>query len=134
MAMPSQAAREERRGRVLVIDDEPGVGRSLARLIGVRHEVAVVNSGQEGLERLSSGEPFDAIFCDLMMPDTTGMDVYERVRESRPELAPRFIFITGGSFTPRARQFLETVPNGWLEKPFELEQLHALLGKVLGAS
>jgi PAS domain S-box-containing protein len=117
--------------QILVIDDEPGVGRALARMMGSQHRVTVVSSAQEALERLGSGAPFDAIFCDLMMPDLSGMDLYERVQEQRPGLAGRFIFMTGGAFTPRAREFLERIPNGWLEKPFEVQQIGRLLRRVL---
>ena len=128
---PSRSMPAVRQGRMLVIDDEPAVARSLARLIGPRHQVTLVGSGLEGLARLNGQEPFDVIFCDLMMPDATGMDVYEQVREARPDLARRFIFITGGSFTPRARQFLESVPERWLEKPFDEQRLQRLIGEVL---
>ncbi|HZI10684.1 MAG TPA: PAS domain S-box protein [Myxococcus sp.] len=121
-----------RRGRVLVVDDEPAVGRSLARILGLRHQVTVVGSGEEALEALASGEPFDAVFCDLMMPGLSGMDVYERTRERAPGVASRFIFITGGSYTARARQFLERVPNRQLEKPFDAPLLHQYLDEVLG--
>jgi CheY-like chemotaxis protein len=121
----------ERAGRMLVIDDEPAVGRSLARIIGKRHQVTVVSSGEEALAKLDSGAPFDAIFCDLMMPGITGMDVYERVREREPGLSLRFIFITGGSYTARARQFLERIPNPRIEKPFDAQMIQQLVGEVL---
>ncbi len=120
-----------RGAQVLVIDDEPGVGRALARMLGGQHQATVVDSGQEALERLLSGVPFDVIFCDLMMPGLSGMDLYERMQELRPGLAGRFIFMTGGAFTPRARGFLERIPNGWIEKPFEPQQIVRLLGRVL---
>jgi CheY-like chemotaxis protein/two-component sensor histidine kinase len=120
-----------RGGQVLIIDDEPGVARALARMIGGQHQATAVDSGQEALERLLSGECFDVIFCDLMMPDLSGMDLYERMQELRPELTGRFIFMTGGAYTARARQFLEKVPNGWIEKPFEVEQILRLLARVL---
>ncbi|MCP3102499.1 PAS domain S-box protein [Myxococcus sp. K15C18031901] len=121
----------ERSGRMLVIDDEPAVGRSLARIIGKRHHVTVVGSGEEALLKLASGAEFDAIFCDLMMPGITGMDVYERVREREPGLGLRFIFITGGSYTARARQFLERVPNPRIEKPFDAQMIQQIVGEVL---
>ncbi len=120
-----------RRGHVLVIDDEPGLGRAVARMIGGAHAVTVVQSGYEALAQLTSGGPFDAIFCDLMMADISGMDLYERMRELRPGLLGRFVFMTGGAFTPRARAFLEQVPNGRLEKPFDAQQLLRLLRMVL---
>ncbi|NMO20217.1 PAS domain S-box protein [Pyxidicoccus fallax] len=126
------APRTEQHGQVLVIDDEPPIGRSLARIIGRQHQVKVVNSGEEALAVLNSGTRYDAVFCDLMMPGLTGMDIYERIRESAPDLSRRFIFITGGSYTARARQFLERVPNRQVEKPFDVELIHRFLGEVLG--
>jgi PAS domain S-box-containing protein len=125
---------EKRGGHILVIDDEPGVGRALARMVGGGHTVTVLESGHEALEVLLSGRPFDVIFCDLMMPGLSGMDLYGRMCELKPELARRFIFTTGGAFTPRARTFLETTPNGWLEKPFDTQQLLRLMGQVLRAA
>ncbi|MCE9668544.1 PAS domain S-box protein [Myxococcus stipitatus] len=130
-APPAPVPSSERSGRMLVIDDEPAVGRSLARIIGKRHHVTVVSSGEEALVKLASGAEFDAIFCDLMMPGVTGMDVYERVREREPGLSLRFIFITGGSYTARARQFLERVPNPRIEKPFDAQMIQQLVGEVL---
>jgi PAS domain S-box-containing protein len=123
-----------RPGRMLVIDDEPAVARSLARLIGPRHQVTIVSTGREGLAQLGGEASFDIIFCDLMMPDATGMDIYERVSELRPDVARRFIFLTGGSFTPRARRFLESMPERWLEKPFDEQRLRRLIGEVLRAA
>jgi PAS domain S-box-containing protein len=131
-APAAPAPQAGRRGQVLVIDDEPPIGRSLARIIGPRHQVTVVVSGEEALAALSSGTVYDAVFCDLMMPGITGMDLYERVRQSAPEVSRRFIFITGGSYTARARQFLERVPNPQLEKPFDAARIHRCLGEVLG--
>ena len=58
-----------------------------------------------------------------MMADVTGMDLYERVRERHPGLERRFVFMTGGAFTPRAQRFVAETPNRCLEKPFAHEQL-----------
>jgi PAS domain S-box-containing protein len=128
---PVPVRRSGHKGRILVIDDEPSVGRSLSRLIGSQHQVTVVEGGREGIAKLCSSETFDVILCDLMMPDITGMEVYERICESKPELAGRFIFITGGSFTPRSRQFLDAIPEQWIEKPFDAQQLHLFIEKAL---
>ncbi|MFP2905640.1 PAS domain S-box protein [Pyxidicoccus sp. 3LFB2] len=130
-SVPAPLPAPERKGQVLVIDDEPPVGRSLARIIGPKHQVTIVHSGEEALAALNAGRSFDAVFCDLMMPGISGMDLYERIRASSPELSRRFIFITGGSYTARARQFLERVPNRQLEKPFDVQLIHQFLGEVL---
>ena len=123
-APPIQAGR---RPRVLLIDDEPHLGVTLS--VGLREhaDVVAVRSGAEGLRTLVTDPAFDLILCDLMMPDLTGMDVFERVGSERPDLRGRFVFMTGGAVTERARKFLERIPGQRLDKPFRLEQVEALL-------
>jgi signal transduction histidine kinase len=114
------------RARVIVVDDEPLVGRSVARALR-GHDVEVYSNGEEAIERLCSDEPFDVVFCDLMMPDVSGMEVFGRVREQRPEIISRFVFMTGGAFTAQAREFLKETTLTCLEKPFELRQIRELV-------
>ncbi len=123
---PSSATAEG--ARVLLIDDEASLGRALAAALLGEHEIVPVTSGQAAIERLARDEAFDVILCDLMMPHVNGIDVWKQVRGWRPELADRFVFITGGAFTPEARAFLdEGRPH--LEKPFDMAKLRALLRK-----
>lgn len=119
------------RANVLVVDDEPLVGRSIRRALR-EHQVEVFSSGEEAIERLCSDEPFDVVFCDLMMPEVSGMEVYGRVSARRPEIASRFVFMTGGAFTPEAREFLDENPLVCLEKPFELRQIRDLVTERAG--
>jgi PAS domain S-box-containing protein len=114
------------RVRVLAIDDEPQVLRSIQRALGA-HEVVVADSGREGLARLQGDQAFDVILCDLMMGDMTGMDVWKALRSESPELAARVVFMTGGVFTEAAREFLATVPTMCVEKPFDLAALQAII-------
>ncbi|MDP9150791.1 MAG: response regulator, partial [Myxococcota bacterium] len=67
---------------------------------------------------------------DLMMPVMTGMDLYAEVVRSAPELAGRIVFMTGGAFTPRARAFLESVVNQWVEKPLDMGKLRSLIARA----
>jgi CheY-like chemotaxis protein len=67
------------------------------------------------------------------MPDVSGVDVYAWIRAEAPALARKVVFMTGGAFTPRARELLERVPNRRVEKPFELSELSAALEKVTRA-
>jgi two-component system, NtrC family, sensor kinase len=91
--------------------------------------VETTTRGDEALRLLQDGAPFDLVLCDVMMPETSGMDVYEQLRVTRPELADRMVFMTGGAFTSRATRFLASVPNARLEKPFRSEAVEALLGE-----
>jgi CheY-like chemotaxis protein len=118
-----------RRGRVLVIDDEPVIATAVQRSLSREHDVVFSTSAQDALGRLRAGEQYDVILCDLMMPEMTGMDLHAELLRSLPEIARRIIFVTGGAFTARAREFLETVPNLRIEKPFNVQQLRALVNE-----
>lgn len=112
---------------ILVVDDEPlvcdGIKRALAG-----HDVVVAKSGTEAIEACESGD-FDLVLCDVMMPDVSGMEVFGRVRDARPSLQARFVFMTGGAFTPKAREFLESVDNDRIAKPFSLSELRGLVAR-----
>ncbi|HSD86464.1 MAG TPA: PAS domain S-box protein [Kofleriaceae bacterium] len=116
--------------RVLFADDEILI-RNLAQPALEPFAVTVVASGREVIELLARGERFDAIICDLHMPDVGGVDVFEWIVAHKPELADRFAFMTGGAFTERARHFVTTSRLPHLDKPFELEKLRELIGSMV---
>jgi CheY-like chemotaxis protein len=66
-----------------------------------------------------------------MMPQTTGMEIYAELNGIDPAQATRVIFITGGAFTPRARRFLDSVPNKCLEKPLNEQTLRAAVNELV---
>ncbi|HXX68797.1 MAG TPA: response regulator [Polyangiaceae bacterium] len=114
-------------GRILVVDDEPIVCFALERLLSKEGEVVAVTSAQQALACVRSGERFDVIICDLMLPEMDGPALHEHVQEIDPKQAERMVFVTGGVFTKRARDFLESVPNPRLGKPFDIDTLLALV-------
>jgi CheY-like chemotaxis protein len=116
-----------RRGRVLVVDDEPMIATAIGRTLGLEHDVVLTTKAAAALVKIASGEQFDIIFCDLMMPQMTGMDLYEELVRTAPEHAARMVFLSGGAFTSTARAFLDQVPNQRLDKPFDTRQLLALV-------
>ena len=108
-----------RRGRILVVDDEELVLRSVRRILSQEHDVLAMISAADALALCAGGEKFDLILCDLMMPDMTGKGLASRSSLLvAPEQADRMIFITGGAFTEKARAFLSETPKEHLEKPF----------------
>ena len=119
------------RGRILVVDDDEGVAAAVRRTLSVGHEVEVVSSGAAAKEVLRADQAFDMIVCDLMMPAVTGMDLYQWLESWSPALAARMVFLTGGSFTPRARAFQRDMADRCLEKPFHKKQLSRLVNKLL---
>jgi CheY-like chemotaxis protein len=126
-AVPSSARpRIPIRGRVLAIDDDTLFLSTMARVLGRQFEVVTVSSAREARD-LIAGTEFDVILCDLMMPEMTGMDLHHELARTMPSEADKMIFLTGGTFTPRAQTFLDTVPNQRLEKPFDPKHIRALI-------
>jgi PAS domain S-box-containing protein len=121
------------RGRVLIVDDDPGILRALRRILK-DHDVVTAESGEQALDILAKDQDFQVMLCDVMMRPTSGMDVHRWLLENYPVLAGRVVFLTAGAFTPRARSYLEKVENLWLEKPFDTTNLLNLVTeRVLAA-
>jgi CheY-like chemotaxis protein len=120
------------RGRLLVIDDEPQVGTAMRRVL-TKHEVVSVLSANEALARLADDSAFDLIFCDVAMPERSGQDLYDELVATRPELAERIVFVTGGTFTPQLSAFLQSVPRPCLSKPFGAAELREHVAQLLEA-
>jgi two-component system cell cycle sensor histidine kinase/response regulator CckA len=123
------ATSPEPRARVLVIDDDPAVGCALELVLSDDHEVEVFTSARRALARVQAGECYDAILCDIMMPEMSGMEFHGALTHTHPQLAAQIIFLTGGAFTVRAREFLDRISNPRLSKPFDMESLRALISE-----
>lgn len=126
-----RVAAPSRRGRILVVDDEPMICGAVRRMLASEHDVVAVARAQEALDRVAAGELFDVILCDLMMPHMTGMDLHAELARVAPEVAGRLVFMTGGAFTATAREFLDQVPNARLEKPFDLGSMRFVVQSLL---
>ncbi|HYO64716.1 MAG TPA: ATP-binding protein, partial [Archangium sp.] len=125
------AAPARRRGRLLVVDDEPLVGVAIRRTLQREHEVVTLTSAREARERLLRGECFDVILCDLMMPEMSGMDLHGELAHHLPHVAGRMLFLSGGAFTPEARAFLSRLGDRYVEKPFSPEKLRERVQALL---
>ena len=78
-----------------------------------------------------TGEQFDVILCDLMMPQMTGMELHAWLTGHAPALARRVVFVSGGAFTPNASAYLESVDNLELGKPVEPTELRMVVAKFV---
>jgi len=116
------------RARILVVDDQPRVAKSVARALKPHH-VDLVTNPNEAIEIMAAhGEQYDVVFCDLMMPGARGEDVY---RSAPPHLRPRFRFLTGGTFTPGSEDFAAEMRDRVLDKPPNPRQLLAEVEEAL---
>jgi len=123
--------RVEPLGRVLLIDDEPELCRSIKRALSNEFEVVTAAGGEEAMALMARDAAFDVVICDVMMPSTTGMDVYDWVRDNKPALLPQMVFITGGAIGDRAQRFVDEVDNFVLDKPTDIRNLRRLLRRLV---
>ena len=119
------------RASVLVIDDEPAIGRVLCRIL-FDHDVTAVTSAREALTLLDAGTHYHVIFSDLMMPGMSGMDFFDELTCRHPDKLDSVVFISGGAFTRRAFDFLDEVPNECLEKPFDSPVIKGIVERYMG--
>jgi CheY-like chemotaxis protein/anti-sigma regulatory factor (Ser/Thr protein kinase) len=120
-----------RRGRILVVDDDAMVHRTIKRLLR-DHDLVCSEDGRDALERIERGERFDVILSDLMMPVMTGIELYQELLARVPEQARRIVFVTGGALsTASIESFLRSVSNVTLEKPFGMPEIQSLVSRML---
>jgi signal transduction histidine kinase/CheY-like chemotaxis protein len=123
-----------RRGRVMIIDDEPMLAHAYRRMLAKEHEVVVCSSGREAVALLEQDSSFDAVFCDVMMPGMSGVAVYRALGQSRPAMTARFVFMTGGAFTAESRSFLDSIENPRLDKPIDVDSFRRAIADRMGTS
>ncbi len=116
---------------VLLVDDEEKNVQLFTRMLRNKHYTISTNSAADALKVLNSGlTKVDVIVSDLNMPNINGIEFYQKLVVDHPRLVKRVIFITGGVFDPEMVQFLESVPNPKLDKPFQADDLYKAISQV----
>ena len=119
-----------RAAAVLIIDDDEGLGDLLSEVLtlgGLRCDVA--NCGRDAQSMIRSHD-YDAIVCDVRMPDLDGPALFRWLESERPQLASRIIFLTGDTLGPAAARFLAESGHPVLEKPFAPEEVRRVVASV----
>jgi two-component system, NtrC family, sensor kinase len=112
------------RGRVLIVDDEPTILRAVARTLSRYHDVTTAADGDEALRILRGADPpFDAVITDIQMARVGGLELFRAIEKEIPGLAERVLFMTGGVFTGEIDQFLRSLKQRVLRKPFDPDLL-----------
>jgi CheY-like chemotaxis protein/anti-sigma regulatory factor (Ser/Thr protein kinase) len=119
-----------RRASILVVDDEEILASALNRSLQNEHNVTIARTGSSALMLLLE-RSFDLVLCDIMMPEMTGIELYDEIQRRRPGLERRFLFMSGGACTPRVEAFLRRVDNPRLDKPFDMASLRELIQSAL---
>jgi PAS domain S-box-containing protein len=118
------------KGRILVVDDEPVV-RDTAKAVLERegHEVDVVSSGREALELLTALPYFSLVLLDFSMPELSGKQTLEAIRNRYPHLP---VIICSGFSDSEVRTKFEGFPvSGFLQKPFHSHTLAERVAQIL---
>ncbi|MGZ3476793.1 MAG: response regulator, partial [Polyangiales bacterium] len=116
-------------GRILVIDDEPSIGRSLVEAFEGVADVIAVDGGGAARALLERDDRFDAILCDVRMPGMSGLELHAWVAEKLPVLAAKMVFMTGGRLGAAERDLYED--SRLIEKPFDLATIRSRLAKIV---
>ena len=116
--------------RILAIDDDRQLLKVYRRLLSGDHEVVLAEGGQAAIDILKDDHMFDLIISDVQMPCADGMRVYQFLREKRPGLERRVVFLSGG-WSQDQDVFMSQVPNPKVAKPFHMDELRQAIRHVL---
>ena len=124
-------AREEKSGRrMLVVDDEPAMRAVVSGfLMSLGHRVSVAANGSDARALLAASE-YDVVLLDLRMPDVGGEALYRELVERDPRHARRVVFLTGDLQSDAAQRFIKEAGRPVIGKPFQLDDLAAVLASV----
>jgi len=116
---------------VLLVDDEDmiiDVGREILKAVG--YKVLVARSGKEGIEICEKNkDKIDLVILDMIMPVMGGGETYDRMKENNPDI--KVLLSSGYSISGQASEILERGCNGFIQKPFNMEELSREIRKIL---
>ncbi len=121
----------DRPGRILVVEHDDSNRAVMARLFrSAGHEVTAVASGINAREVLD-GHEVDCVVCELHMPTMGGRTFFEQVEETMPQVAGRFVFVTGDFTRPESYEFLQSTGQPVVGKPYDTGDLLAAVATIL---
>ena len=116
----------------LIIDDEPDVAASLEDLLLLMGIKSRTFLAWTSIEEMLGGEEVDIVFSDLRMPGANGLAIFQELVKKRPELAERFVLVTGDMIGARAE--VDELPDEHrpqiLEKPFSTLDVRGVLAAI----
>jgi len=129
MNQRSGAAPDEER-HLLLVDDDPGILRSLSALfVRQGYSVAVAATGSEGIAAYRQRTP-DLVILDLVLPDLTGIAVLEELRKYNATV----VMLTGQGDIPTAVKAMQLGAENFLTKPPDVAHLTAIVDRAIEKS
>ena len=127
---PKQRMRDVRPRQVFVVDDDPVFARSMRRALKPHLVRTAAAASEAEVELLDRNYTPDLVLCDVFLPGRNGDTLHSRISARRPELAKRFVFVTGGALGRAEAVYLKNCACPTLFKPVELKTLKDLLEDV----
>jgi len=116
---------------VLFVDDEDmiiEIAEELFEQLG--YKVLIARSGKEAIETYEKNkEQIDIVLLDMIMPDMSGSDTYDRMKKIDPDI--KVLLFSGYSINGRATEILDRGCNGFIQKPFKMKELSQKLREIL---
>lgn len=116
---------------ILLVDDDTELAQTLKELLESRNFVVAVQPNGAAALREVQAIDYDVIVCDMLMPKMAGDLFYLAVKKIKPELASRFIFVTGHADDPKVEEFFKSIDALVIYKPVLTEELVRMISLVL---
>jgi CheY-like chemotaxis protein len=117
---------------VLVVEDDPLIRWSVKETLSKDYRVRVAESAEEALKKIRDARRLDALLADVRLPGLSGLDLSNRLRQTRPGL--KIFIMTAYSGEEAAREAFAIRADGYLTKPFAMETLKDMLLSHLGST
>jgi DNA-binding response OmpR family regulator len=117
--------------KILVVDDEPPLRELVIVTLGDQYSCDEAVDGDAALERLRKG-PYDLVILDVMMPGRSGIDVLREMRSDKALKDVPVVVMSAWQSTQDIDAALAAGANGFLPKPFRVEELDTTVRDVIG--
>ena len=119
--------------RILVVDDEKYILDFFVEVFqALPMQVDIAGDGRVAMKKMLLKE-YDIVVSDFKMPQMSGRELFTWIKENRPQLASRIIFVTGDTVSVETRSFFEDNHTRYLAKPFKIEEVKEVIQEALEA-
>ena len=116
--------------KILIVDDNPNMSTLLSDILEIfDFEGFHAENGKEALDRLRQSQ-YDMVFTDLRMPQMDGYDLLKAIKSEHPAIP--VVVVTGYATGDSREEELAQKADGFLHKPFKVDEIESILSNLLG--
>jgi CheY-like chemotaxis protein len=116
--------------KILIVDDNPNMSSLLSEMLEVfDYESIRANDGLEAIEKVENND-ISLVITDMRMPKMSGLDLLQRIKKTKPHLP--VVVISGYALDDEGSNLLNSMADGFLNKPFKMSDIEQLLKQVVG--